>query len=806
MVDFVTDRVRIGGVTLSHRIWVQNNRTRSIQDSRFTGTFLPSAGSQSYCFSLEWSSWILEAQSLWSNYSLSISTSDTGYLWCVKNVWVFAPGGAIKFSMHAANHTQHVDFLASSQCVQFPRRDVCWTNGIMSPYCVCVGGEYQDPLDSNECRSCPAGRYSEDRVRLTACYSCSPGTFTPSAGYERCVSCEVGRFAQDSASTACAPCPRNGFARLTASRNCTACPVGKVTPVFGAPSRNNCSLCAQGHFGNGTACTRCPEFSFVSCPEDSKFPLVPSGIWMDPQDPLRLVSCNPKESCVETVDGLTACAIGYEGQFCSTCSHGFYKLDGYCLECPGKGKIIGIGFLVMIVLLASIFFLLRASSPYSRKINSIGIAVGWIQVIGVYSSLPIDWPVQVHTVFQIASASNLNIQLSAPECSVSMDFWTTQYLLLLSPFIFAAALLVSYGIQRIASRRYPKFPNLYLVNRKQILDLINFGAIPQTPIDISGARRYIYAFFVFLTFFYTQICSTLIKMVSCLKLEDGRYYMTNQIDLECWSESHLKRIFFPLCFFGLAYVVGIPLAFAIVFFRNRKTIFLESTMTLFGGIIGPYKVSLFWYELVNMLRKFLTVACLYTVTTSKPTLRVLLCLIVLFVFLCLQYSQNPYKLQSNNFLSFLWMIVAIFCLFSGVVFGEGDQNSSELIFAWLVVVLFAFACIYSVAAAFLEVRSYGKLQRFGKESTITGEAGRNRASGLAEFEIQHGKLQLFEEAFPGFGEKVFDSVSMMDVKAQEQFIKKLEILCRGKQGTTEPPSPQITKPAPISTIQVVAVD
>jgi hypothetical protein len=120
------------------------------------------------------------------------------------------------------------------------------------------------------------------------------------------------------------------------------------------------------------------------------------------------------------------------------------------------------------------------------------------------------------------------------------------------------------------------------------------------------------------------------------------------------------------------------------------------------------------------------------------------------------------------------MLVSIFCLFSGVVFGEGTQRSSERIFAVLVITLFVFSCAFSVLAAYLEIKHFQHVKQFGRDFSVTAELGRNRALTLAEFEIQRGKLDLFKSAFPGFGDKIFDNASMLDLKTQERFINRIQ--------------------------------
>ena len=757
-------------ITLKHRILFLESS--SAWDWSILSELVPSLGISEYCLYLE--NWIAYSSRSWGNYSLSMQSSDPQANWCVRSLRVFSPSHELRFSMFASDQVSHVNYNETMQCIRLFSSDSCWTKGVNFPYCNCVRGEFQSSSNSNLCQGCSSGKYSRGVVRASACTDCEPGRFLADSHGSSCLACDPGRFTGGFGATSCTQCPRSGFAPSSASANCTSCPTGKISLSVASTSQDACSVCSQGFFGNRTICTRCPDLSFVSCPEDILYPIVPPGVWMSKDDPRDVITCFPKEACLNTTDGLTSCTHGYQDVFCSSCSKGFYRLDGYCIQCPGIGRTVGFGFLFFICFFVALYFLLRSASPYTRKINSIGIAIGWIQVIGVYSSLPVDWPPEIQSVFQIASASNLNMELSAPECSVKSDFWTTQYLMLCIPFLFAAFLALVYGIQRLVALKYPSFPNLFLVSREQALDWFNNGNLPKTLPDAQGFRRYLYAYIFFLTFFYTQICSVLMKMVSCLRLEDGKYYMTHALDIRCGSQRHEDKILFPMIFFGLLYVIGIPLSFGIIFYKNRNNIYADSVMTIFGGIIGPYKVSLFWYELIHLLRKLLTVVCLYVVTSREPTLRVFLCLLVLSVFLCLQYSQNPFKVQSNNFLCFLWMLVSIFCLFSGVVFGEGTQRSSERIFAVLVITLFVFSCAFSVLAAYLEIKHFQHVKQFGRDFSVTAELGRNRALTLAEFEIQRGKLDLFKSAFPGFGDKIFDNASMLDLKTQERFINRIQ--------------------------------
>lgn len=697
---------------------------------------------------------------------------------------------------------------SSSHCIECEAGTFSDSSGA-SACADCIGGSYS-PVGSVECFGCPQGKSSIAGTAaslsdcfdcpqgsfsvsgFTACQSCEIGTFQSSNGKSQCNECIAGRYAPTSGLSFCLNCSEGTISKAPKASTCSSCPLGTYsstngqsvceicpsnseTLLFGATSVTFCA-CSEGFWGQAYAnkpCTQCPAFSYTSCPLNSTLIQVQPGYFVqNPFDPNSIVACDPPEACVKTVDGVTTCASGYGGPICSECEPlKYYKLGSECKKCPQNSI-----WTVIMFIIGFLFFcllLVKSAVAFERKSHSLGITVSWLQILALFSSLPVQWPGSVLSLWNAASLLNFNIELFAPECSTPLSFWVKWYIKLCFPFIFALTLGAMYFIHRFLRKQFPYFPSFMGTS---IRDIINWM---QTD-DLSYIKnkdehfpgRYVYAYTLVLVFCYTLLASTAVSPLKCTKQENGEWLMEQNIQIKCFEGFWLTGILPSVIIFGILYLAGIPLIFWLILRRFKNRTSEKEFLNKYGAIVLPYRKQYEYFELINMARRALIAVLIDFFIIFRTThLQIFATLGITFLFLLVQHYIAPYKLPFNNSLSFAWISISIFCLFSGIVFENPNLREYEItFFATMVYAMFIGGCIYAVIVWIREIRFYGKHNPNTRTVPIDVQTDRNY---LEKSKNRRSKLLT---VFPRSYKVLSDHVALMNVKHQDSFYQDLSDL------------------------------
>ena len=124
-------------------------------------------------------------------------------------------------------------------------------------------GSYQNAAKQSACMDCEQGSFC--LARSSTPLSCSPGTFSASAGLSACVACPAGEYQSDSGESACDACDPGGWCGAGSS-GVTPCDEGSYRGAVGGKSQNACSACKAGHAcaKGATAVSECSSGSFAA--------------------------------------------------------------------------------------------------------------------------------------------------------------------------------------------------------------------------------------------------------------------------------------------------------------------------------------------------------------------------------------------------------------------------------------------------------------------------------------------------------------------------------------------------------------
>jgi peptidoglycan/xylan/chitin deacetylase (PgdA/CDA1 family) len=218
----------------------------------------------------------------------------------------------------------------------------CATCGAAGPSACtsCPVGSFLTGGTCQACAVCAAGSIQTATCTATTdttCATCSPGSYSATAGALACVLCAPGMFASDPGSLGCLACAPGTQAAGPGESACTTCAAGQVAGGGAA----TCSTCAPGSFApsDSAACQPCAPGTFAAagagaCTACNAGTFAGSSAG-------SCTACPPGSTAVSP--GMSACspcaagnsAVGPGATSCAPCASGTYAATGAtsCTAC-----------------------------------------------------------------------------------------------------------------------------------------------------------------------------------------------------------------------------------------------------------------------------------------------------------------------------------------------------------------------------------------------------------------------------------------------------------------------------------------
>jgi len=272
----------------------------------------------------------------------------------------------------------------------------------------------------------------------------------------------------------------------------------------------------------------CPPFNQAMSPKSL---LAPAG-----ERDSCIVPCQPSWACV----GNNYCSTGYKSEApmyrCASCDDGFYRRAGECIKCPDNPWLLIVVFVLMGLTAAGVGYYLNRS-----KINIALIAIGvdYFQVLAIFAMSRVSWPPMIVELFHILSAFNLNIEITAPECSIpDIDYPTKWMVIMLLPVVAATLVVIIYLGLRISR-----------LGR----GLRKWQHEEQWGVMVAGL-------IVIMYFLYLYVSRNVFDIFICVPTEppDGNLYLQPVFE-ECGKPGGIQETLLPFAIIALlVYVIGFP--------------------------------------------------------------------------------------------------------------------------------------------------------------------------------------------------------------------------------------------------------
>ncbi|CAI2373152.1 unnamed protein product [Moneuplotes crassus] len=461
---------------------------------------------------------------------------------------------------------------------------------------------------------------------------------------------------------------------------------------------DQCSSCSTGTYSlqwNSKICDKCMNNAICIGKQEIK---VSPEYWRRTSNSTQIVQCLNKEACqggyVEKSESPTQCKTGYEGPMCSKCS--IIGDDKYerknefgCIKCPtpfiNALRIAGLFFLIFCYFMTLVVLNIRQTEE-SQVSVLLRILTNYMQLITTSMSLTLSYPNFLDSITdplrRLGGSSDtlLSFDCFITDYEIKGSFESNEvfklFLMIFLPvalFAFIAALWV---VMRLFSKKL--VPNL--------------------------TRNLVISFISIVFLLHPRLTQTSINTWRCVNVDAGVDLARFDMNIECYSSSHLKYCLLIALPILIIWVISMPAIAFILLFKTRKSGKENKIKQYFLILYQGLTPECIYWEFVNTIRKGIVLTCLLLPETG----RIALASITLVASGRIQMSLKPYKRDSNNQVEFLAIMAGAVTILTGAVFFEKKPVEPLDTFALLIV------CF--VNAAFILNWTYLLTQEFEEKS------------------------------------------------------------------------------------------
>ena len=560
----------------------------------------------------------------------------------------------------------------------------------------CEAGHYQNAMGETACKPCERGSYCVDGAATplpcpggsfssatnltsaTECISTDPGFYAPTGSTHQ-TPCRVDTFnphAEQSSDAACVSCPTNSITDGEIGQlSITACVCKRdYYDTDDDLKQVNCSACPSG-----TDCLQAAGNTLVSLPVKRGYYRLHSRSIDVRHCPDAEANCSNAFGCKESTSGCRGtvepegnsslaagrrlqagnsslgCHDDLMGVFCRICvpredgvrvhySPGTTSRRTHCRECREMARDNIVRFIGFVALTAALILLLlgayevilshtrkqqlrrawQAFTPHNKLKILIGFYMIVTKVDDVYA---IEMPAEVKALlntFAIGISFGFNGLGSVLECLGMPRYTDLLALYIIAPLSFALLILLA-AVGRTLCKR----------NRKS-------SALLETAVPLLLKLGFLS---------YPIVTNVAFEAFACFTFTESEWLKAD-VAVECGTAEHDKAK--ALAWVAIIlYPIGLLALNGALLFAARGAIVMNRPTPLSRAIAFLYREYLphiFWWELVEMLRRFVLVG-LMVLAQQLGIMQLILGTLLSAAFLMFQVQASPYAAMADDFLA-----------------------------------------------------------------------------------------------------------------------------------------------------------
>ena len=374
-----------------------------------------------------------------------------------------------------------------------------------------------------------------------------------------------------------------------------------------------------------------------------------------------VVPCEPASACI----GDNACAIGYTGMKCSKCMTGYSRTDGVCVGCDSNPWIMIAFILLGAVCAAVVYYVIVIMLKINVGVISIGI--DYFQVIGLFSSQKIPWPMAMKSLFNILSVFSFDMSTLGLECGglLPHEMWFLTMLVPLGVLIMLI-MIVCIDILKFFLKSKPVAP--LGADGKPLPGV----QTPHNPLEVFESKigMILTSFLTIFYLLYVQITKKAMDIFNCAAADppddpsNPTTYMTIAPDQECWRPGtwetgmHVKLMPWAIVFL-ICYSLAFPIFLYLKFQRNKMVIFEDQLLAAqdrgekldtnvnysfrmrYASMYKNYKPDKWFWPLIVLTKK-LAICTTSLLFRRNPSFQLSVALMILFTAFTMQVVHRPF--------------------------------------------------------------------------------------------------------------------------------------------------------------------
>ena len=411
----------------------------------------------------------------------------------------------------------------------------------------------------------------------------------------------------------------------------------------------------------------------------------------DPSQADNQEMCNEKEGYKRYCnDTSTLSSSPIVCRVCGTCKAGYSRdLGGAsyrCSECPKNSEsttaILVLSFLSLIVIV--VVLIVNAMADAAKDLASDAlqkIIVNYLQAAAIALSFPLKWPKALVAFFNMQGAiSTVGEFLVNPNCQFSwMNAANLFYAKLLAYALLPIiCLLLSWIWWRIVAHCVRKVPWSSEDNGENTEenDEENEGYmyVPD-PKD-----QFILSVIVQLYLLYPTICQQIFRLFTCVEIGEGSWYLSADLQVECFHEIHLSMVLFLGIPQILVYILGLPLlGLSAMHFSHEHGNNNPTIKYRYGVLYSGYRPGMLYWEVVVALRKVLVAALVVLVSEVGVSMQIHLGMFVLMFALIAHLFAKPFVSHWSLLGQFetASLVICWLTLWSGIVYIHNSEHNRK---------------------------------------------------------------------------------------------------------------------------------
>lgn len=296
------------------------------------------------------------------------------------------------------------------------------------------------------------------------------------------------------------------------------------------------------------------------------------------------------------------------------------------------------------------------------------VLISHFQVMSSFSvSIDIEWPSMFGDFCNVFAFLSLDVNsLFALGCVASTNYY--------------GSIMITFLLPTIA------FP---------LIVVVAFICIEYCELEKESVKNKAWLASLYLMFLiYPNCCATFLSTFYCHTVEETDYLVMDY-SLTCYDSEW--SFYAGISIAGIClYCIGIPLLDYIILFQNQHKLFIsEKFEGRFGFIYGRFQEEYFYWELVEMLRKFVMGGLLMFVKSGTFE-QVVVGIIMAGAFLMLQFRFRPFAEDVDNNLAIMGGIATTCTMLMAVLVKAGSTGAGTSLVIMSVNLMVLVCSLYNV--------------------------------------------------------------------------------------------------------------